>query len=60
MTILLLLFLSGLLLHGLKMFVSYAVNQMKVYVEDYDETAIEQFSGRTNQISLDELVDAIA
>jgi hypothetical protein len=56
MTILLLLFLSGLILQGLKMLVGYAVNQMKAYVENYDETAVELFSGKTNHINLDALV----
>lgn len=52
MTILLLLFLSGLFLQGLKVLFTYAVIQVKGYVEAYDKKSLELFSWETNRIEL--------
>lgn len=50
MTILLLLFLSGLLLQGLKMVVARAADQLKTYVENDDVNAAEVISMESGHI----------
>jgi hypothetical protein len=58
MTILFLLFLSGLLLQGLKVLLTHTVIQMEDYVEAYDKKSMELIHREAHPIRLSARTDA--
>ncbi len=52
MTLLLLFFLSGVLLQGLKILFAHTANQVKDYLDHYNEGAVKLSSAKTNRIKL--------
>lgn len=53
MTLLILFFLSGVLIQGLKIVFTQAANQVKDYLEKNDEGAVALSSGKINRINPD-------